>query len=61
MASLADSKAHFKARALEYGIPDGLITNLQDAGFETMGQLAVQARRRMMQNSQRGCKPSTKV
>lgn len=40
MTSLADSKAHFKARATEYGIPDALVTALVNAGFETMGQLA---------------------
>lgn len=40
MSSLADSKAHFKERAAEYGVPDALLQALVGSGFETMGQLA---------------------
>ena len=40
MASLADSTAHFDARAVEYQVPDGLRRQLVAAGISTLGQLA---------------------
>lgn len=40
MASVADSKPHFRQRASEYGIPDDLVTKLTGAGFDTLGRLA---------------------
>ena len=40
MASLADSKAHFLARAREYSVPEDLIDNMRVAGVSTMAHLA---------------------
>eukprot|EP00435_Cladocopium_sp_Y103_P041876 s526_g11.t1 len=40
MAALTDSKAHFTARAAEYGVPDALVDNLRLAGVTTMAHLA---------------------
>ena len=40
MASLVESEAHFKARAGEYGVPPGLLANLERAGICTLGHLA---------------------
>jgi hypothetical protein len=40
MASLADSQAHFLARAKEYSVPDDLIDNMKVAGVSTMAHLA---------------------
>ena len=40
MASLADSKAHFLARAKEYSVPDDLVDNMKVAGISTMAHLA---------------------
>lgn len=40
MASLADSTAHFDARASEYQVPTALHGRLIAAGISTLGQLA---------------------
>lgn len=40
MASLADSKAHFAARAKECGVPDAVLANLSASGVTTLGHLA---------------------
>eukprot|EP00435_Cladocopium_sp_Y103_P065000 s975_g26.t1 len=40
MAALIDSKAHFTARAQEYGVPDNLVDSLRLAGVTTMAHLA---------------------
>eukprot|EP00435_Cladocopium_sp_Y103_P070794 s702_g36.t1 len=40
MAALTDSKAHFTARATEYGVPEGLIDSLRLAGVTTFAHLA---------------------
>jgi len=40
MASLADSKDHFLARAKEYSVPDDLVDNMKVAGISTMAHLA---------------------
>ena len=40
MASLADSKAHFLARCMEYSVPEELIDNMRVAGVSTMAHLA---------------------
>lgn len=40
MSNLVDSSAHFDARAVEYGVPDGLLQSLKNAGFTTLGRLA---------------------
>ena len=40
MASLADSKAHFLARAKEYGVPEDLIDNMKVSGVSTLAHLA---------------------
>ena len=40
MASLADSTAHFDARAAEYQVPEALHRQLVAAGISTLGQLA---------------------
>ena len=40
MASLADSKAHFLARAKEYAVPEDFIDNMKVAGVSTMAHLA---------------------
>ena len=40
MASLADSAAHFDARAAEYQVPDALRQQLIASGIKTLGQLA---------------------
>ena len=40
VSNLVDSKAHFDARATEYGVPENLLTALKAAGFTTLGQLA---------------------
>lgn len=40
MASLVDSRAHFEARASEYGVPNDLLTALAASGVRTLGHLA---------------------
>ena len=40
MASLADSKAHFLARAKEYEVPESLIDNMRVSGISTLAHLA---------------------
>ena len=40
MSQVADSKAHFLARAKEYNVPQPLIDELTAAGITTLGQLA---------------------
>eukprot|EP00435_Cladocopium_sp_Y103_P070966 s60_g36.t1 len=40
MAALTDSKAHFTARAQEYGVPDTLVDSMRLAGVTTMAHLA---------------------
>ena len=40
MANLQDSKAHFRARATEYGVPDAFMQNLVANGISTMAHLA---------------------
>lgn len=40
MASLADSNAHFVARATEYSVPNDTVSALALAGVRTMGHLA---------------------
>lgn len=40
MANPADSEAHFEARALEYGLPRALLTQLHRNGIRTLASLA---------------------
>ena len=40
MANLQDSKAHFRARAAEYGVPDPFVQSLVTNGISTMAHLA---------------------
>ena len=40
MSQVADSKAHFLARAKEYNVPQVLVDELTAAGITTLGQLA---------------------